>query len=51
MKGFDARKLTHIWGLRRGDVIPIVVALGRRRPDARIEPRWRRRFDMAVEVH
>lgn len=51
MEGFDARKLARILGLRRGDVIALVVALGRRRPDALLEPRWRRPFDVAVHVH
>jgi nitroreductase len=51
MEGFDARKLARILGLKRGDVIAIVVALGHRRPDALIEPRWRRSFDVAVQVH
>jgi nitroreductase len=51
MEGFDPRKLGRILGLRRGDVIAIVVALGRRRPDALIEPRWRRSFEVAVQVH
>jgi nitroreductase len=51
MEGFDPRKLGPIVGLERGDVIPLVVALGRRRPDAVIEPRWRRSFEAAVQVH
>jgi len=51
MEGFDARKLARVLGLRRGDVIALVVALGRRQPDARIEPRWRRQLEQAVEVH
>ena len=50
MEGFDPRKLARALGLQRGDVIPIVVALGRRRPDARIEPRWRRPFEVAVQI-
>ncbi|MGA7886559.1 MAG: nitroreductase family protein [Acidobacteriaceae bacterium] len=50
MEGFDPRKLGRILGLERGDVIAIVVALGRRRPDALIEPRWRRSFEAAVQV-
>lgn len=50
MEGFDPRKLGRILGLERGDVIAIVVALGRRRPDALIEPRWRRSFETAVRV-
>lgn len=51
MEGFDARKLGRILGLKRGDVIALVVALGRRRADAHIEPRWRRSLETAVEVH
>jgi len=51
MEGFDSRKLARILGLKRGDVIAIVVALGRRRPDALVEARWRRSFDAAVQVH
>lgn len=51
MEGFDPRRLGRILGLERGDVIVLVVALGRRRPDALIEPRWRRSFEAAVRVH
>jgi nitroreductase len=51
MEGFNAQKLSRILGLKRGDVIPIVVAVGRRRSDALLEPRWRRSFEMAVSVH
>jgi nitroreductase len=51
MEGFDPRKLGRILGLQRGDVIALVVALGRRRPEAHIEPRWRRSFEVAVKVH
>lgn len=51
IEGFDAIKMARILGLRRGDVIPVVVALGRRRHDAVIEPRWRRPFEAAVHVH
>jgi nitroreductase len=51
IEGFDPRKLGRILGIKRGDVIALVVALGRRRPDALIEPRWRRSFEAAVQVH
>jgi nitroreductase len=51
MEGFDARKLSRILGLKRGDVIPIVIAVGRRQSDARVEPRWRRPFERAVRIH
>ena len=39
VQGFNARKLARIPGLKRGDVIAIVVAVGRRRTDVLIEPR------------
>ncbi len=51
MEGFDARKLSRILGLKRGDVIPIVIAVGRRQSDARVEPRWRRPFERAVRTY
>jgi len=51
MEGFDPRKLGRILRLERGDVIALVVALGRRRPDALIEPRWRRPLEAAVQIH
>jgi nitroreductase len=51
IEGFDARRVARILELKRGDVITIVVALGRRRFDARIEPRWRRPFETAVQAH
>lgn len=51
MEGFSARRVRRVLGLPRGHVIPIVIALGRRRPDARIEPRWRRALSEAVVEH
>jgi nitroreductase len=51
MEGFDPRRLGRILGLERGDVIALVVALGRRRPGALIEPRWRRPFEAALRIH
>ena len=42
MEGFSASKVAKLLGLPRGSVIPIVVALGYRADDARIEERWRR---------
>jgi nitroreductase len=51
MEGFDPRRLARVLGLKRGDVIALVVAVGRRRVDAQIEPRWRRGFGAAVAVH
>ena len=51
MEGFNAVKVAKILGLPRGTVIPIVIALGHRRADARVEPRWRRQFENAVVMH
>ncbi len=51
MEGFDARKMTKILRTPRGTVIPVVIAIGRRRQDARVEPRWRRAFANAVVIH
>jgi nitroreductase len=51
MEGFDARKLSRVLGLKRGDVIPIVIAVGRRREGAHVDPRWRRPFERAVRIH
>jgi len=51
MEGFDARRIARILNLKRGDIIPIVVALGRRPSDALVEPRWRRPFEVAVQAH
>ena len=51
MEGFDPRRLARLLRLERGDVVALVVAIGRRRSDAVVEPRWRRSFEMAVQVH
>jgi len=51
MEGFNARTVAKILHLPRGTVIPVIIALGRRRTDARLEPRWRRPFEKAVMVH
>lgn len=50
MEGFDPIRVARLLDLR-GVVIPLVVAVGRRADDARIEPRWRRPFHDAVVVH
>ena len=51
MEGFNPSKVAKILGLPRGVVIPIVIALGRRHDEARVETRWRRTFEQAVVVH
>jgi len=42
MEGFSAVKISRLLGLPRGTVIPVIVALGYRHIDARIEPQIRR---------
>jgi nitroreductase len=51
MEGFSAPRVARLLDLPRGSVIPLIVALGYRRADARVEPQWRRPFDEAVVVH
>ncbi|MHC6052137.1 nitroreductase family protein [Ralstonia solanacearum] len=51
MEGFSAQKIAKILGLPRGAVIPIVIALGYRADDARIEERWRRPMADVVISH
>ncbi|WP_277424393.1 nitroreductase family protein [Ralstonia solanacearum] len=51
MEGFSASKVVKILGLPRGSVIPIVIALGYRADDARIEARWRRPMADVVISH
>ncbi|AGH83361.1 nitroreductase family protein [Ralstonia nicotianae] len=50
MEGFSAPKLVEILSLPRGTVIPLVIALGYRSQNARIERQWRRSLtDLIVE--
>ena len=42
MEGFDALKVSRVLGLRRGSVIPLIIAVGHRTASARLEPRMRR---------
>jgi nitroreductase len=51
MEGFSARQVARLLRLPRGHVVPIVIAVGHRRPDARIEARWRRPYADAVVEH
>jgi nitroreductase len=50
MEGFDGRRLARVLGLSRSTVIPVVIAIGRRRSGARVDPRWRRPFSSVVVV-
>lgn len=51
MEGISAPKIANILGLPRGCVIPVVIALGYRAEDARIEDRWRRPVADIVVSH
>lgn len=51
MEGFSASKIARLLGLPRGAVIPLVIALGYRAGDARIEERWRRPITDVVVSH
>lgn len=51
MEGFSAVKIAQLLQLPRGSVIPIVIALGYRAEDARIEMQWRRQFNETLITH
>ena len=50
MEGFNAFKVARILGVKRG-VIPVVIALGKRKAGEPLTPHWRKSFDEAVNVH
>lgn len=51
MEGFSAPKVAKLLGLPRGAVIPVVIALGYRAKDARLEDQWRRPMSDIVVSH
>ncbi|MFJ4142650.1 nitroreductase family protein [Pseudomonas sp. NPDC089734] len=51
MEGFSASQVASLLKLPRGSVIPLVVALGYRADDARIEERWRQPMTDLVIAH
>ncbi len=51
MEGFNPRAVTKLLDLPRGTVVPVVIALGRRAAEARVEPRWRLPTAETVVVH
>jgi nitroreductase len=51
MEGFSAPRVARLLGLPRGAVIPVIIALGYRTGDARVEPQWRRKAGEAVVEH
>jgi nitroreductase len=51
MEGFSAPEIAKLLDLSRGTVIPVVIALGYRADDARVEARWRRQLSDALITH
>lgn len=51
MEGFSATKIAALLDLPRGTVVPLVIALGYRSVDARIEAQWRRAEQNSVIKH
>jgi len=51
MEGFSVHQLAKLLKLPRGAVIPIVIALGYRATDARLEVRWRREPSEVLITH
>lgn len=51
MEGFDAPRVARLLELPRGSVIPLIIAVGHRAADARLEPQWRRPLDDALVMH
>lgn len=51
MEGFSAPKIARLLALPRGAVVPVVIALGYRADDARIEAQWRRPLAEVVVAH
>ncbi|RZJ87582.1 MAG: nitroreductase family protein, partial [Chryseobacterium sp.] len=51
MEGFNAQKIASLLDLPYGSVIPIVIAFGKRRSDANVEPQWRRSIDDVVKIY
>ncbi|MEE4664139.1 nitroreductase family protein [Pseudomonas alliivorans] len=51
MEGFSASQVARLLNVQRGAVIPLVIALGYRADDARIEDRWRNPISDLVVSH
>jgi nitroreductase len=51
MEGFSASKIADALALPRGTVIPVVIALGYRSTDAKLEHQWRRTLNDLVVEH
>lgn len=50
MEGFDRFRVQRALDLD-GEHVWLVIALGRRAPDAHVDPRWRRSFAALVRAH
>ena len=51
MEGFRAPNIANILGLPYGSVIPVVIAVGKRAGDAKIDAQWRKPVEEAIIVH
>lgn len=51
MEGFNAFKVAKILKLKRGYIVPLVIALGKRDTEHHLHPRWRQSFDKIVKIH
>jgi nitroreductase len=50
MEGFDRFRVQRALGLK-DEHVWLIIAIGRRAADARVEPRWRRSFETLVRMH
>jgi nitroreductase len=51
MEGFNPQQVAKILDLSYGSVVPLVIAVGKRTADARVDPQWRRPLEEVVIVH
>ena len=51
MEGFNPFKVAKAVSLKRGEVISIVIALGRRSAGARVDPQWRLPLEKVLTIH
>jgi nitroreductase len=51
MEGFSGAKIVKLLGLPRSSVVSLVIALGYRSDDARVEDRWRRPASESIILH
>lgn len=51
MEGFNPLKIASLLKLPYGSVIPVIIALGKRKTNAHLEPQWRKSFEDMVVIH